>query len=185
MFWEYLEYRGFWFQSPSSNMACHLPLRKTKNVQSHKKKYFPGSFFQGPKFRITKAFHTWHGVLMCFVSVASQVCPKREQKNWGHEDWYQRIRPHWTHGLSGWTFKANRLPTPCDTPVIWDCQILPGHLRPEPLGNQVGRGGCGWHVHWRGIFCLSNEAACLQWMRVVLPVVSTDKMDLEWFGFGG
>ena len=94
-------------------MACHLPLRKTKNVQSHMNKYFPGSFFQGPKFRITKAFHKWQGVLMCFVFFASQVCPKREQKNRGHEDWYQRIRPHWTHGLSGWTFTANRLPTPC------------------------------------------------------------------------
>ena len=63
---------------------------------------------------------------------------------------------------------------PLVLPVIWDCQILPGHLRPEPLGNQVGRGGCGWYVHWCGIFCVSNEAACLQWMRVVLPVVSTE-----------
>ena len=73
IFWEYLE-----FQSPSSNMACFLPLRKTKNVQSHMKKFVPGSVFQGPKFRITKAFHKWHGVLMCFVSFASQVCPNRK-----------------------------------------------------------------------------------------------------------
>ena len=68
--------------------------------------------------------------------------------------------------FQAWTFTANRLPTPV-IPMIWECQILPGHLRPEPLGNQAGRGGCGWHVHWCGIFCLSNEAACLQGMRIV------------------
>ena len=51
---------------------------------------------------------------------------------------------------------------------------MPGHLRPEPLGNQVGRGGCGWYVHWCGIFCVSNEAACLQGMRIVLTLVSTE-----------
>ena len=137
-FWEYLE-----FQSPSSNMAGFLPLRKTKNVQSHMKKFIPGSFFQGPKFRITKAFHKWHGVLMCFVSFASQVCPKRKPE----KAEATKIGINGFGRIGRMVFQAELSQQigfpPLVIPVIWDCQILPGHLRPEPLGNQVGRGGCG------------------------------------------
>ena len=121
---------------------CHS--EKLKNVRSHHmKKFIPGSFFQEPKFRITKAFHKWHGVLMCFVSFASQVCPKRkperaEATKIGINGFGRIGRMVFQAGLS----KQIGFP-PLVIPVIWDCQILPGHLRPEPLGNQVGRGGCG------------------------------------------
>ena len=35
---------------------------------------------------------------------AKLLHPKLSPQSWGHENWYQWIWPHWTHGLSGWTF---------------------------------------------------------------------------------
>ena len=55
-FGEYLEYPRFCFQSPSSNMACFLPLRKTKRRPKPNEEIFPRQLLSGAKIQDHQSF---------------------------------------------------------------------------------------------------------------------------------